>query len=145
VPVDIARDHLLDRASAIAARLLDAARDSALRRLHATVRSAGVRLARTRRVLLSRLDARQLRAEQAQELLQRMRRSSARTARADRHRSQEGPAHPRARLQRSRRRDGGVQRQRPAALNRELGTDFDLEAFEHTALWVEIRAASRCT
>jgi uncharacterized SAM-dependent methyltransferase len=58
VPVDIARDHLLEAASAIA-RLFDAARDSDLRRLHATLRFACICLcgAPTRRVL-SRLDAR---------------------------------------------------------------------------------------
>ena len=48
------------------------------------------------------------------------------------------------RLRRRRRRHGRLQSQPAGASNRELGADFDLDAFAHRAFYNRRRAASRC-
>jgi L-histidine Nalpha-methyltransferase len=142
VPVDIARDHLLTAASAIARdystlRVIPICADFTQPfDLPATVYAA------TRRVVYfpgSTLG--NFAPEQAQELLQRMRQiigaNGAVLIGIDLKKD------PRI-LERAYNDRAGVTAEFNVNalrhLNRELGTDFDLEAFEHTALWVEDRS-----
>jgi L-histidine Nalpha-methyltransferase len=139
VPVDIARDHLLTAASAIQ-------RDySALRVIPICADftrpfdlPASVYAARRRAVYFPGSTLGNFAPEQAQELLQRMRQmigaNGAVLIGIDLKKD------PRI-LERAYNDRAGVTAEFNVNalrhLNRELGTDFDLEAFEHTALWVE--------
>ena len=136
VPVDISRDHLLEAARQSGARLSDAAHHSGVRGLHAAVRSADAdRIRAAARRLLSRArrsatstQSRRARAARSAcgSIIGRERRS------ADRHRSEEGSAQ--CSSARTTMRAGVTAEFNLNALrhmNRELGADFDLDAFEH--------------
>jgi L-histidine Nalpha-methyltransferase len=142
VPVDIARDHLLTAASAI-------------QRDYSTLRvipicadftqpfdlPASVYAARRRAVYFPGSTLGNFAPEQAQELLRRMRQiigaNGAVLIGIDLKKD------PRI-LERAYNDRAGVTAEFNVNalrhLNRELGTDFDLDAFEHTAVWVEDRS-----
>jgi dimethylhistidine N-methyltransferase len=142
VPVDIARDHLLTAASAIA-------RDYSTLRVIPICADftrpfdlpATVYAARRRAVYFPGSTLGNFAPEQAQELLHRMRQiigaNGAVLIGIDLKKD------PRI-LERAYNDRAGVTAEFNVNalrhLNRELGTDFDLEAFEHAALWVEDRS-----